>query len=37
MLFHLIRWHGLALFDSTAMLAFMAKNPVIPFMWITCG
>jgi len=35
--FHLFGWHRLALLDHTQMFAFMAKNPLIPQMWITCG
>jgi hypothetical protein len=35
--FHLFGWHRLALLNHAAMLTFMAKNPLIPQMWITCG
>jgi hypothetical protein len=35
--FHLLGWHRLALLDHARMLAFMAKNPLIPQMWIICG
>jgi hypothetical protein len=35
--FHLLGWHRLALLNHARMLAFMAKNPLIPQMWITYG